>query len=515
MSTTPDNPAAPENPARTDTATTTPRRAWFALTALVLPVLLASMDLSVLYLAMPAIGLDLDPTAGQALWMIDIYGFLLAGLLVTMGNVGDRIGRRKLLMIGAVVFGIGSVAAAFAPTAEMLIAARALMGIGGATLMPSTLSLIRSMFADDRDRTRAIAIWTGAFAGGSALGPLIGGVLLEFFSWGSVFLINVPVLAVLLIAIPILVPEYRSPDPGRLDPVSVVLSLAAVLPLVWAIKQAAEHLAVDAGTVAAAAVGVVSAYVFVRRQRRIETPLVDITLFHNHHFSAAVVSGALSLFALTGVLLFMAQHLQLVAGHGPLVAALWNLPALVAVAIGSVTAPALAERFGRPAVFRAALSTAAVGLAVMAMTPSDGSLTVIVLGSAILGFGLSPVMALATDLVVGSAPRERAGAASAVSETGNELGAALGIAVMGSVGAAVYRATIDLPSPLPAPVEDAAGATLPGALAAADGLPAEVAGQIAEAARTAFVQGMSVAALSGAVVLAGLAVVVPRLLRRR
>jgi MFS transporter, DHA2 family, multidrug resistance protein len=496
---------------------TTPRRAWLGLAALALPVLLASMDLSVLYLAMPAIGAALEPSAGQALWIIDIYGFLLAGLLITMGNVGDRIGRRRLLMIGAVVFGIGSVAAAFALSSELLIAARALMGIGGATLMPSTLSLIRSMFHDDRDRTKAIAIWTGAFAGGSALGPIVGGVLLELFSWGSVFLINVPVLLILLAAVPVLVPEYRDPNPSRLDVPSVVLSMVTMLPIVWAIKRAAEQVAVDGAALAAAAVGVVCGIAFLRRQRRLASPLVDVTLFRGRRFTGAIVAGSLAMFAMSGVLYFLAQYLQLVSGFGPLVAALWNLPAMIAVGVGSVGAPVLAERWGRPAAFRIAFLVAAAGLVALSLAPDDGSLPVLILGSVLLGLGISTPLALATDIVVASAPTDRAGAASAISETGNELGAALGVAVLGSVGVAVYRATVEsgLPPELPATIADTASTTFTSALEVAAELAPESAATVAAAATEAFVDGMAVSALGGAVVLAALAVVVPRLLRRR
>lgn len=218
------------------------RSRWLGLAVLTLPVILTSMDITILHIAIPTITHELAPSASQTLWILDAYGFLLAGLLIVMGNVGDRIGRRKLLMIGAALFGAASALAAFAPTPDVLIAARALMGIGGATLMPSTLSLIRNMFTDPAERTKAIGIWTASLSGGIALGPIVGGLLLDVFWWGSVFLINVPIIVALLVAAPLLVPEYRSPASTRLDLVSVALSFAAILPIVWAIKTAAEEL---------------------------------------------------------------------------------------------------------------------------------------------------------------------------------------------------------------------------------------------------------------------------------
>lgn len=491
-------------------------RTWVGLAALVLPVLITSMDLSVLYLAIPALSADLTPTAGQLLWILDSYGFFLAALLITMGNVGDRIGRRRLLMIGAVVFGAGSVLAAFAPTAEVLIVARALMGLGGSTLMPSTLSLIRNLFHDDGQRGTAIGIWSAAFAGGSALGPVVGGILLQNLPWGSVFLINVPVLVIMLILVPLLVPEYRHPRPDRLDVIGVVLSIAAILPIVYAIKHAAEALAIDAVVVAGLLIGLAAGVAFVRRQRRATTPLVDLALFRRPAFGGSVFGGMMAMFAMLGSNLFLAQYLQLVLGLDPLPAALWTLPAMITVAIGAVTATRLRGRIGNARTFLLGFVVSAVGIGLLIFTPPQDGLALIVVAEIIFGYGLSLVMTIATDVVVAAAPPERAGAASAISETGNELGAALGVAVLGSVGTAVYRATVGagLPGGLPAAVRDEAAATLANALAVAGGLdPAQAAAMIT-AARTAFVGGLAVVALCGAVIMAGLAVAVPLLVRQ-
>lgn len=501
-------------------------REWLGLAALVLPVIITSMDISVLYLAVPRLSEDLRPSAGELLWILDVYGFLLAGLLITMGNLGDRIGRRRLLIIGAVLFGGASVLAAFSSSAEMLIVARALMGIGGSTLMPSTLSLIRNMFHDDRQRTKAIGVWSAGFAGGSALGPVVGGILLQFLPWGSVFLINVPVLVVMLIGTPLLVPEYRHPRPDRLDLISVLLSIAALLPIVWATKRVAEHLAMDGWAALSLLIGLGSGLIFVRRQRRLATPLVDLALIRTPAVGGSVIGGMMALFAMLGVNLYLAQYLQLVLGFDPLPAALWTLPGMVMVAVGAMLAARLRERYGSPRTFALGFAVAAVGTGLLILLPlmrgafapaDEGSLPLIVVSEVIFGLGISLVMTIATDTVVASAPPDRAGAASAISETGNELGAALGVAVLGSVGTAVYRASIGpaLPTGLPDQPRAMIESTLASAVAAAHDLGSGQAESVITAARSVFVDGMSIVALCSALILAGLALVVPLLLSSR
>ncbi|WP_017571440.1 MFS transporter, partial [Nocardiopsis halotolerans] len=450
-------------------------RRWGALGVLVLPVLFASMDISILYMAIPAVTADLTPSADQLLWILDAYGFLLAGLLVTAGNLGDRIGRRRLLMVGAAVFGAASLMAALSPTPEALIAARALMGVGGATLMPSTLSLIRNLFTDRVERTRAIGLWTAAFAGGSALGPILGGFLLEFLPWGSVFMVNVPVVVLLLAVTPLLVPEYRHGASGPLDPVSVVLSFAAVLPLVWAIKTTAEEVAVTVPTAMAAAAGVLMGAVFLRRQRRLATPLVDVSLFRDRGFTGAVLAGGTMMFALVGMMYHVNQYLQLVLGYSPLTAALWQLPLLVAVGAASTSAASLARLIGNAALFCAGAVSATAGMLLLALTPVDQGLWWVLAGATLVGLGVGPVAALAVDVVVASVGPERSGAASAVSETVNEFGAALGVAVLGSVGAMVYGEGVrdDLPGEVPSEVAEAVSANLGAAARTAERLPEE------------------------------------------
>lgn len=292
-------------------------RGWAALVVLMLPVLLVSVDNTVLSFALPDIALDLAPSSAQQLWIIDAYPLVLAGLLVTMGTLGDRYGRRKLLLIGAVGFAAVSVLAAFATSAGMLIAARAAMGVFGAMLMPSTLSLLRSIFTHRDQRRLAIAVWASMFSAGAALGPIVGGILLEHFSWGSVFLLSVPVLVPLLVFAPLLVPESRDPRPGRIDPVSIALSMLTMIPVVYAIKEVAVH-GVGWLPLVLVIAGVGFGVVFVRRQLAAEVPMLDMRLFGRGTFSGALLVNLLSVIALVGFLYFVAQHLQLIVGLSPM-----------------------------------------------------------------------------------------------------------------------------------------------------------------------------------------------------
>lgn len=283
--------------AATEPTATAGLKEWIGLAVLALPTLLISMDLSVLYLAIPQISEALQPSSSQLLWILDIYGFLVAGFLITMGTVGDRIGRRKLLMIGALAFGVASIVAAYSTSANMLIGTRALLGIAGATLMPSTLALIRNMFHDDRQRTTAISVWMTSFMIGMVIGPLVGGAMLENFWWGSVFLVAVPAMVLLLATGPILLPEYKDPNPGKLDVLSALLSLLSVMAVIYGIKELAKDgWAVDALAVLAA--GLVLGTVFVLRQRRLTDPLIDLGLFGNVRFSGSLVALMVAMLAM-------------------------------------------------------------------------------------------------------------------------------------------------------------------------------------------------------------------------
>jgi DHA2 family multidrug resistance protein-like MFS transporter len=491
------------------------RREWIGLAVIALPCLLYSMDLTVLNLAVPSLSADLKPTSSQLLWIVDIYGFLVAGSLITMGTLGDRIGRRRLLLIGAAAFGVASVLAAFSTSAGMLIATRALLGIAGATLAPSTLSLIRNMFHDPGERTVAIGVWISSYSVGAAIGPLLGGFLLEHFWWGSVFLVGVPVMVLLMVVGPVLLPEYRDPKPGRLDLTSVALSLAAVLPVIYGLKQIAEDgmrglpaLSIVAGLVAGA--------VFVRRQRMLADPLIDLRLFRAPAFSAALATYTLATFVAFGSFVFIAQYLQLVLGLSPLQAGLWTAPFAGGFILGSMLTPIIARRVRPAFVMGAGSALAAVGFAAVTQVDGASGLAVLVAGFVIFSLGLAPVFTLATDMIVGTAPPERAGAASAISETGSEFGGALGIAILGSIGIAVYRSEVTdaIPDGLPPEAAEAARDTLGGALAAAGQLPDQLGAGLLDAAREAFAQSLQLIAATSAAVAVGIAILAAVLLRR-
>ncbi|MFD3403263.1 MFS transporter [Kribbella sp. NPDC058693] len=486
------------------------RKEWIALGVLALPLLLVSMDVSVLYFAVPFISADLGVSATEQLWIFDIYGFVLAGLLITMGSLGDRIGRRRLLIFGAVGFGLASVAAAYAQNPEQLIAARALLGIGGATLMPSTLALIRNMFHDPKQRSKAIAFWSAVMMGGITLGPVLGGFLLEHFWWGSVFLINTPAMILLLVLAPILLPEFKTPAGGRFDLLGSVLSLAAVLPVIWGIKEIAANGAALLPVVAIAA-GLVFGVLFVQRQRTAAYPMVDLSMFRNRAFSGSLAANTVGTLALVGNAVFLTQYLQLVHGLSPLKAALWSLAPSVLVGGAAPLATALAGKLDRAYVIGGAFVLAASGYAVLTQVHVDSSLAVPLAGAGLLAAGLVMVMTLVTEAVVGSVAPERAGSASAVMETCSEFGGALGIAILGSIGTAAYRS--DLPSSLPAGVAAPVREGLPAATAAAAHLPGQLADTVLTTAQHAFTHSMNVVALVGTLLLLATAVTATLTLR--
>ncbi|MGQ4269215.1 MFS transporter [Nocardiopsis changdeensis] len=467
-------------------------REWTALAVLVLPVILISVDSTVLGFAVPALSEQLAPTAGQLLWIVDVYGFILAGLLITMGSLGDRIGRRRLLMIGSAAFGAASLLAAFAPTPEVLIAARALLGVAGASLMPSTLSLLRNIFLDARQRLLAIALWASGFSGGAALGPILGGWLLEHFFWGSVFLINLPVMALILVLVPLLVRESSNPDAGRLDPVSVALSLAAMLPAVYGVKKlATEGLSVV--PVASLAIGLTLGYAFVRRQKKLDDPLIDVDLFRNHVFSVAVVTNLMIVFSLVSSLFFLTQYLQLVLDISPMRAGIVLIPGLTLSVLAGLVAVRLSRRLSLATVIGGSLLVTAAGFAVLVIAPVNDvtlGVTVVTTGFALIATGAGFAETLTNGAIMSAAPPERAGAASAISETAYELGAALGVAVLGSALTAFYRSHLTGPEGVPADAVDSARETLGGAANAAADLGGASGAALMEAARTAFTSGM-------------------------
>ncbi|MCF3104799.1 MFS transporter [Streptomyces roseoverticillatus] len=490
------------------------RKEWTAFVVLLLPLLLVSMDVSVLFFAMPAISRDLEPTGTQQLWIFDSYAFALAGLLITMGSLGDRIGRRKLLLAGALAFGAASVAAAYAQSAEMLIAARAVLGLGGATLMPSTMALVRNLFHDEQQRSKAIGIWSGAMAGGIALGSVLGGLLLDHFWWGSAFLVNVPAMVLLLVLVPLLVPEFKDPAPGRFDFLSVPLSMGSVVPVIYGIKEiAADGFSlVPASCVAA---GLLLGAAFVRRQRHHGDVMISRELFRHRVFGAGVGINTLATFGMMGSAYFSTQYLQSVLGKGPLEAALWGAIPSVAVGCVAPVAAMAGQKFPKAHVMAAGFVVAAAGYGLLTFAGTH-SLALTLTGSAVIACGIVAVMALVSDMALGATPPEKAGSAASVLETGQELGGALGMALFGSVGVAVYRRDMsgELPAGLPHGALDAARETLGGAAAVAGQLPGRVGEAVLTASREAFTHGMNIAAVGGAVALLVSAVVTVAALRR-
>lgn len=491
------------------------KREWIGLAVIALPCLLYSMDLTVLNLAVPSLSRELKPTSTQLLWIVDIYGFLVAGSLITMGTLGDRIGRRRLLRIGAAAFGVASVLAAFSSSAPMLIGTRALLGLAGATLAPSTLSLIRNMFHDPSQRSIAVAVWISSYSAGAAIGPLLGGLLLQHFWWGSVFLVSVPVMIMILVLAPILLPEFRDPDAGQLDLVSAGLSLAGVLGIIFGLKHLAAY-GPDWIPVVSIAGGLAVCAVFVRRQQMLDDPLIDLRLFRAPAFTAALVTYMFATFAVFGPYVFIAQYLQLVLGLSPLTAGLWTLPFAGGFILGSLLSPLIARRVRPARLMAAGLLIAAIGFVLLARVSSISGIGLLVAATGIFSLGLSPVFTLANDLILGAAPPERAGAASAISETSSELGGALGIAILGTVGTAVYRRTMatSIPDGVPAHVASAARDTLGGAVVSAAQLPPDDAASLLDAARDAFTTGLHITAFisAGIVILLSIAAMV--LLRR-
>lgn len=478
----------------TPTSNGSARRRWIAMAVLLLPVLLVSIDNTVLSFALPQISTSLAPTGTQMLWIIDIYPLVLAALLVPMGSFADRFGRRRMLLIGGAGFTAVSIIAAFAPTAGALVASRAAMGIFGAMLMPSTLALVRNIFTDRNERRIAIAIWAAGFAAGAALGPIVGGFLLEHFWWGSVFLLAVPVLVPLLVLGPIFLPESRNETPGPIDFVSIAMVLAAMGSLVFGIKELVTG-GVTASSLTIFLFGAVMGALFVRRQLRLPIPMLDMSLFTRRAFSGAVLVNLLSVFALVGFLYFASQELQLVHGLSPMVAGAVLIPGLIGmVAAGFLSVPAV-NRWRPRAVVCVGLGLSAVGYGVIA--GANSSLTMIIVAFVVMAIGIGATETVSNDLIVSAVPAEKSGAASAISETAYEFGAVLGTAVLGSVLNAIYRAQL---AGTPG-VDPASTDTLGAAHETAAQLPVEQSASLMQNANEAFGAGVGVTAAIGAVLM--------------
>src|SRR5882762_4469330 len=449
------------------------RREWLGLAVLALPTLLLSVDMSVLYLALPHLSTDLHASSVQQLWVIDIYSFMTAGFLVTMGSLGDRIGRRRLLLIGAIVFGAASIVAAYSNSPGMLIACRAIIGIAAATLLPSALGLLRNMFQNPKEMGKAMGIWFSCFLGGQAIGPLVGGLLLDRFWWGSVFLMGVPVMVLVLVFSPIFLPEAKHQMGGKLDLASVALSLLAILPIIYGLKEAANT-GWSVAAVVTIVVGVVFAALFLRRQRRLETPLLDLSLFKNSTFSASLSVMLFAGVVMAGIVLLSAIYLQTVKGYSPLEAGLLLLPQNFAMVIGSLSAPMVAAKLRTSQVMVLGLSISTVGLVIVALVHGTSSTPLLVVGLMLTLGGVSWPMVMTGQLV------------------------------MGSLGALVYRSS--LPDFQGAPNAAIHTSITQAAISTAH-LPASLANTVMTAARSAFTSGFTTVAGVGAGIFLILAIV--------
>ncbi|HEX2317162.1 MAG TPA: MFS transporter, partial [Thermomonospora sp.] len=467
-------------------------RAWLGAALLMLPTFLVAMDTTALLLALPRLSADLGATGVQQLWISDGYGFLVAGMVITMGTLADRIGRRRLLVTGAAAFAVLSVVAAFATDPLTLIAVRALLGVAGATLAPATLALLTTLFEDERRRGKAIAVWAACQFTGGALGPVLAGVLLQHFWWGSVFLAAVPAMALLVLAGPVLLPESRSDRAGRPDPAGVGLSLAAVLLIVYGIKQLTVENAGAAPSVTLV-VGAALGALFVRRQLRSEQPLLDLRLFRDRTFTAVIVALVFAGIAMAGTGLLVTQYLQSVLGFSPIASAALFAPMGLGVAAGTMAAPALARRMTPTTVIAGGLAGSALGGLLLAGAAGARALPLVMIGITVLALGTGPLFALGTGLIVGSVPPERAGSAASMSETGSYFGGSLGFALLGTVAAVVYRSRTDGTSD-----------SLAGAIAASRHLPADQSAELLHTAREAFTTSLHVTGIIAAVIFTGL-----------
>lgn len=486
------------------------RAAWIGLAALMLPVITVAITTTTLSFALPDIAADLRPSATQLLWIVDVYPLILAGLLIPMGTVGDHIGRRRLLMIGAVGFALSSIAGGLSTSAEMLIASRVCVAIFGSMLLPATLSLIRTLFTDDDSRRIAIAVWTAGFSAGAALGPLFGGGLLTWFSWHAAVLAPVPFCVLFVILAPFLVPESRDPNPGKLDVVSAVLAILTMTPLVYGIKTAATAGSL-ATTLIALVAGLVFGALFILRQQRLSHPMLELGLFRSGRFSGGILVNLTANMAQFAFLFFLTQHLQLVVGMDSFTAGLMIIPGMALAIVSGLVGARWAGSAGPRTVVVTGVLLIAAGYAVIALF-ADATAWPLTLGYAVLSAGLGMATTLSTELVVGSVPPEKSGSASAISETGYEVGAVLGTSLIGGLVTGFYQHFLRLPEGLDEQSAQAAQETLGGAYSV--GAQVVEGDRLIDAAGLAYTQAIQLTGALTAVVLVVFAALIFRMLRR-
>lgn len=483
-----------------------PRR-WQILAVLCVSLFVIVMDNTIVNVALPTLARELDAGTSSLQWIVDAYTLVFAGLLLAAGGLGDRFGRKGALLAGLALFGAFSAAGAFASTTEQLISARAVMGVGAALIFPTTLAIVVNVFTQPRERAAAIGIWTAIAGVGVALGPISGGWLLEHFSWGSVFLVNVPVTVAGIVGTLVLVPRSRDPRAPRLDLPGLALSIAGVTLLVWSLIEAPSHGWISATTIGGIAGAAVLLAVFSWWERRVPAPLLDVNLFRNMRFTAASLAITLGFFALFGFIFLVTQYLQLVKGYSALQAGVRTLPFAIAMVVAAVSSPKVVQRIGTKLVVAAGLALMAGGFAIASTNDASTSYSVIASAMVLMGFGLGSAAAPATESILASLPREKAGVGSAVNDTTREVGGTLGVAVLGSIMASVYGGRILNAlsgTPLPAGLRAAAGDSLAAALQIAGGVGGAAGRGIALAAQDAFVQAFQIGSVvTGAVALVG------------
>ncbi|MFU0504824.1 MFS transporter [Pseudaminobacter sp. NGMCC 1.201702] len=481
------------------------RNRWLVLAILSSALFLIVIDMTVLYTALPRLTHDLAASASEKLWIVNAYALVVAGLLPGLGALGDRLGHKGLFVAGLVVFGIASLGAAFSPTPSILIAARALLAAGAAMMMPATLSIIRHTFEDEHERSFAIGIWAAVASGGAAFGPVVGGLLLEYFWWGSVFLINVPIVIVALLLAVAVIPHRDGNSDRPWDLIGSIQIMIGLIGIAYTIKEVSKRLPSYEAAGIAAVAGVVFLILFVRRQRRSTVPLVDFNLFRNRRFAAGVVAALIASAALVGLELVFSQRLQLVVGLSPLQAGLFILPIPVAAFIAGPLAGLALPRIGSDRVLWTSLLMAGLGTTGFLLGYQAGAVLQIV-AFAILGFGIGAAMTAASSAIMFNAPADRAGMAASIEEVSYELGGAIGIAVLGSLMSAVYRTSFVLPNGLA--VAESAQDSIDEALLATEALTPEAASMLVHLAQGAFDSAFNVVLAAAAALLLATAVLI-------
>ncbi len=478
-------------------------RRWQALGVLAASLLIITIDNTILNVALPSLRTELGADSSQTSWIVDSYLLVFASLLLVGGTLGDRFGRRRFLFAGLLVFGGGSILAAMSGSANELIAARSLMGVGAAAIMPATLSILTNIFPAE-ERPKAIAAWAAVSGLGVALGPITGGLLLDYFSWQSVFLVNVPIVIAALFFGKLLIPESRDPEAPRIDVVGAVLSIAGLTSVVWGLIEAAERGWTDTTVLGAFAVGTAVLAAFAGWERKVQQPMIDITIFRNLRFSAASLSVMLVFFGLMGTVFMLTTYLQTVMGYSPLEAGVRMIPVAVGLIFGSRAAIVLTERFGTKIAVAGGLGVVAVGMQILSCADMDSGYGLVATALVVMGFGLAIAMTPATEAIMGTLPKEKAGAGSAMNDVLRELGATLGVAVLGSILASKYAGGMGTSTDgLPAEAAHASVDSVDGAHAVAAEL-GDSAGSLVASADQAFVAAMGTTTdIASAVALVG------------